>query len=87
VANVPADQKDIDAQGGLAEVLHQAVIDPTAARMEVSYNGVMPDLMKGEAQAIMDGRIDENGVFHADTLLMKCPTRYESDVPGQAEQP
>ncbi len=85
VANVPADQEDIDAQGGLAEVLHTAVIDPNAARMEVVYNGVMPDLMKGEAQAIMDGRMDENGVFHADTLLMKCPTRYEGDVPGQAE--
>jgi len=84
VANVPADQKEIDAQGGLAAVLHAAVIDPNTARMEIVYNGVMPDLMKGEAQAIMDGRVDENGIFHADTLLMKCPTRYESDVPNQA---
>jgi cytochrome c-type biogenesis protein CcmE len=87
VANVPGDQKDIDAQGGLAKVLYTAVNDPTAARMEVIYNGVKPDLMKGEAQAIMDGRIDENGVFHADTLLMKCPTRYEGGVPEQADQP
>jgi cytochrome c-type biogenesis protein CcmE len=29
----------------------------------------------------MDGHIDENGLFHADTLLMKCPTRYE-DAPA-----
>ncbi|HKZ69455.1 MAG TPA: cytochrome c maturation protein CcmE [Anaerolineales bacterium] len=85
VANVPADQEDIDAQGGLAKVLYVAVNDPTAARMEVIYKGVKPDLMKGEAQAIMDGRLDENGVFHADTLLMKCPTRYEGTVPEQAE--
>ena len=84
VANVPADQEEIDAQGGLAAVLYAAVNDPNAARMEVIYSGVKPDLMKGEAQAIMDGRIDENGLFHADTLLMKCPTRYEDAVPSQA---
>lgn len=83
VASVPADQKEIDAQGGLAAVLKAAVNDPNAARMEVLYIGVKPDLMKGEAQAIMDGRIDEKGLFHADTLLMKCPTRYENGVPSQ----
>jgi cytochrome c-type biogenesis protein CcmE len=84
VANVPGDQKEIDAQGGLAKVLAVAVADPNAARMEVIYKGVKPDLMKGEAQAIMDGHIDENGLFHADTLLMKCPTRYEGALPTQA---
>jgi len=84
VANVPGDQKEIDAQGGLAKVLAVAVADPTAPRMEVIYKGVKPDLMKGEAQAIMDGHIDENGLFHADTLLMKCPTRYEGALPTQA---
>lgn len=84
VASVPADQKEIDAQGGLAAVLKTAVNDPNAARMEVIYVGVKPDLMKGEAQAIMDGHVDENGLFHADTLLMKCPTRYEGELPTQA---
>lgn len=83
VANVPADQKEIDAQGGLAAVLYTAVRDAGAPRMNVVYYGVMPDLMKAEAQAIMDGRIDENGVFHADTLLLKCPTRYDDAVPTQ----
>ena len=32
----------------------------------------------------MTGHIDENGVFHADELLLKCPTRYEEAVPEQA---
>jgi cytochrome c-type biogenesis protein CcmE len=84
VANVPGDQKVIDAQGGLAKVLAVAVADPNAARMQVIYEGVKPDLMKGEAQAIMDGHVDSSGIFHADTLLMKCPTRYESQLPTQA---
>lgn len=84
VAHVTGDNKEIEAQGGLAEVLHQAVNDPTRNRLKVIYNGVKPDLLKNEAQAIMTGRLDEDGVFHADELLLKCPTRYEEAVPDQA---
>ncbi len=84
VANVPGDNAEIEAQGGLAEVLHQAVIDPTRSRIKVIYQGPKPDLLRNEAQAIMTGHIDENGVFHADELLLKCPTRYEEAVPEQA---
>ncbi len=84
VANVPGDNKEIDAQGGLAEVLHQAVIDPNRNRMSVVYVGPKPDLMRNEAQAIMTGHLGEDGVFHADELLLKCPTRYEEAVPSQA---
>ena len=84
VANVPGDNAEIEAQGGLAQVLHDAVVDPNRARMQVVYNGPMPDLLRNEAQAIMTGRLDENGVFHATELLLKCPTKYEEAVPSQA---
>lgn len=84
IVNVPGDQDEINAQGGLAAVLHAAVEDETNARMQAVYYGPMPDLMQHEAQAIMDGHIDENGVFQADTLLLKCPTRYEDDLGSQA---
>ncbi len=85
VANVPGDNKVIDEQGGLAAVLHAAVIDPNRTRIPVVYNGPMPDLLKNEAQAIMTGQIDSNGVFHASELLLKCPTKYESAVPNQTK--
>ncbi len=84
VANVPGDNAEIEAQGGLAEVLHQAVIDTTRPRMKVIYVGPKPDLLRNEAQAIMTGHIGTDGVFHADELLLKCPTRYEQAVPEQA---
>lgn len=84
VAQVTADNKEIEEQGGLAEVLHQAVIDPSRQRVKVVYVGVKPDLLRGEAQAIMAGTLGEDGVFHADELLLKCPTRYEEAVPEQA---
>ena len=84
VANVPGDNKEIDAQGGLAKVLHEAVINPNSARMKVVYNGPKPDLLKDEAQAIMTGHLDAEGTFHADELLLKCPTKYQEAVPNQA---
>jgi cytochrome c-type biogenesis protein CcmE len=83
VAHVPGDNADIEAQGGLAEVLHAAVTDPTRARVKVVYVGPKPDLLRDEAQAIMTGHMAADGVFYADELLLKCPTRYEQAVPGQ----
>jgi cytochrome c-type biogenesis protein CcmE len=84
VAQVPGDNSEIEAQGGLAAVLHAAAIDPSRARMKVIYVGPKPDLLRNEAQAIMTGHIDSDGVFHADELLLKCPTKYEEALPEQA---
>jgi len=84
VAHVPADGPELETEGGLAEALHQAVIDPSRARMTVVYVGVKPDLLRHEAQAIVTGHVDNDGIFYADELLLKCPTRYEEALPDQA---
>jgi len=83
VANIPGDNDEIEALGGLAAVLHEASLDLENNRLNVSYNGVMPDLLTNEAQAIMTGKMGEDGVFYADELLLKCPSRYEDGVPSQ----
>lgn len=85
VAHVPADNLAIETEGGLAEALHQAVIDPSRDRLKVVYVGPKPDLLRNEAQAIMTGHLGTDGIFYADELLLKCPTRYEEAVPQQAE--
>ena len=46
----------------------------------------MPDLLRHEAQAIITGRMGDDGVFYADELLIKSPTRYEEEIPIQAEE-
>jgi cytochrome c-type biogenesis protein CcmE len=84
VAHVPGNNSEIEAQGGLAQVLYEAVNDPGRAQLQVEYNGVKPDLLRHEAQAIMTGQIGEDGVFYADELLLKCPTKYEEAVPEQS---
>jgi cytochrome c-type biogenesis protein CcmE len=84
VAHVPGDNLAIETEGGLAEALHQAVMDPSRARLKVVYVGPKPDLLRNEAQAIMTGHMGNDGVFYAEELLLKCPTRYEEAVPEQA---
>lgn len=85
VAHIPGDNEDIEAQGGLAAVLNKAVTNPNSKRLKVVYIGPKPDLLQNEAQAIMTGRLAEDGTFMADELLLKCPTKYEDAVPEQVE--
>jgi cytochrome c-type biogenesis protein CcmE len=85
MAHMSNDADDVEAAGGLAAALHNAVLDPSLPRMTVVYIGPKPDLLKNEAQAIVTGKIGNDGVFYADELLLKCPTRYEEAVPVQAE--
>jgi len=84
VAHVPADNAELATEGGLADALHQAVLDPSRSRMKVVYVGPKPDLLRNEAQAIMTGHLDADGTFYAEELLLKCPTRYEEAIPAQA---
>jgi cytochrome c-type biogenesis protein CcmE len=85
IANIPGDNKVIEGQGGLAAVLHAAVVNPGNQRLNIVYNGPKPDLLKDEAQAIITGKWGQDGVFHADELLLKCPTKYEEVLPEQAQ--
>lgn len=85
VAHVSGDNNEIEAQGGLAAVLHAAVSDPTRKTLHVVYEGVKPDLLRNEAQAIMSGHLGEDGIFYADELLLKCPSKYEEALPEQAD--
>lgn len=85
IVQIPGDQKEVEAQGGLATVLHNAANDPTAARLDVVYDDVKPDLLKDEAQAIVRGRLQPDGTFYADELLLKCPSRYAEELTEQVE--
>lgn len=66
----------------LATALHESVNDPNLARLDVYLeNTVKPDLLQHEAQAILTGEMGEDGVFYATELLLKCPSRFEEDIP------
>jgi cytochrome c-type biogenesis protein CcmE len=84
IANVPDNAPELQNDGGLAKVLHDSVRNPNAKHIDVIVqNQAMPDLLKDEAQAILTGKLGSDGVFRADELLLKCPSKYASDVPQQ----
>ena len=85
IVDIPSDLKVIEQRGGLAVVLEEAVQDPQAQRLQVTYRGVKPDLLKANAQAILKGQLGEDGRFYSDDLLLKCPSRYAEDIPEQVE--
>jgi cytochrome c-type biogenesis protein CcmE len=83
IVQVPGDPQEVERAGGLAAVLHAAVQDPDAPRLDVIYGEVKPDLLQHQAQAIVRGQLREDGLFYADEVLLKCPSRYEEEIPGQ----
>jgi cytochrome c-type biogenesis protein CcmE len=84
VANVTDDIGEIERAGGLAKVLYLAVNNPDSPRLKVVVrNQPMPDLLQNEAQAILTGKLGADGIFYADDLQLKCPSKYEGDLPLQ----
>ena len=49
--------------------------------LKIIYIGPKPDLLQHEAQAIAEGKLNPDGTFVASNLLLKCPTRYEDQLP------
>lgn len=54
------------------------VTSETGQRMPVMFNGPKPDQMREGAEAILEGKYDGQ-VFTAQSLLLKCPSRYEEN--------
>lgn len=58
------------------------VTSETGHRMHAVFNGPKPDQMRDGAEAILEGKYDGE-MFTAQSLLLKCPSRYEE---GTIEQ-
>ncbi len=86
IAHITSDKNDIKAADSLGDILHNAVVDPNNPRLTILYHGSPPDMLRDEAQAILTGTINVEGVFLAEELLLKCPSKYEEAVPDQVEK-
>jgi cytochrome c-type biogenesis protein CcmE len=49
-------------------------------QMKVVYSGIepVPDTFKDGAQALADGKLGSDGVFHAAKIQAKCASKYEA---------
>lgn len=48
------------------------------ASMPVDYTGTLPDIFQPGITVVAEGRLGSDGVFHARTLLAKCPSRFST---------
>jgi len=70
------------------ERLEFAVYDPeapkpaSAKRMRVVYYGVVPGNFDQATSVVLKGKASDEGVFVADQMLVKCPSKYQ----GEGEQ-
>jgi cytochrome c-type biogenesis protein CcmE len=60
------------------------VTSDAGGRMHVIFNGPQPDQMREGAEAILEGKYDGQ-TFTAQSLLLKCPSRYEEGTIEQVE--
>lgn len=79
--NGPLDQSSIDLDQKTMTLKFN--MKDSGMVQPVVYHGVVPDTLTSGESVVAEGRLDPAGVFQADTLLVKCPSKYESDAPKQ----
>ena len=65
----------VKADGGLHVTFTEK--DSTSS-MPVEYTGTLPDIFQPGITVVAEGRLGSDGVFHARTLLAKCPSRFST---------
>jgi cytochrome c-type biogenesis protein CcmE len=48
------------------------------AVLKARYRGVVPDTFKSGAEVVATGKINPEGVLVAETIMAKCPSKYEA---------
>ena len=60
------------------------IVTDTAASIPVVYNGILPDLFKEGRGCVAQGKIGDDGVFHAEQVLAKHDENYMPPEAGEA---
>ena len=68
-------QNDVVSDAGLHVTFTEK--DGTAS-LPVEYTGTLPDIFQPGITVVAEGRLGTDGVFHARTLLAKCPSRFST---------
>jgi cytochrome c-type biogenesis protein CcmE len=67
-----------DAAGNL----HFEVTDGDAT-VAVRFDGRVPDALEGGSEAVAEGRIGPDGVFQADSVLIRCASKFEPELESE----
>lgn len=47
--------------------------------LEIIYEGLRPDGLENQTDVVLEGMLSTADVFHASSILTKCPSKYEAD--------
>lgn len=50
--------------------------------LQVVYSGIVPDIFRPGITVVVEGLYVGHGPFQAQTLLAKCPSKFQSATPG-----
>lgn len=50
--------------------------------LSVVYSGIVPDIFRPGIQVVVEGHYSGQGPFRAQTLLAKCPSKFQVATPG-----
>jgi cytochrome c-type biogenesis protein CcmE len=59
--------------------LRFSISGENGSQLPIVFYGPRPDNFQRAASAIIEGEMLPSGEFQADTLLLKCPSRYEEE--------
>ena len=72
---VPGSVEKIDAGLAIRFLVHDG-----SGQMPVYYKGgPVPDIFGEEVQVVVEGKVGPDGTFQAQTLLAKCPSKFEAE--------
>ena len=54
-------------------------IEEKQSMLPVVYKGITPDMFEDGREVVVEGTLGHDGVFHANTLLTSCPSKYEAE--------
>ncbi len=57
------------------------MINDGKATLPVTYSGIVPDIFRAGIQVVVEGKYSGQGAFQAQTLLAKCPSKFQSATP------
>ncbi len=67
-----------EAQG---TILRFTITDVEAEQnLPVVYQGVVPDTFKVGNEVVVEGYLNSDGIFQANTLVAKCPSKYVPSI-------
>ncbi len=92
-----SDGKFIQMEGTLVEgsdtwdadnvMLKFTLTDEKNNKINISHNGVKPDNFNSGYPIIVEGRFNNNTEFVAESIKVKCPSKYEAETIDESNQP